>query len=83
MKTYNHAFTIAFEVRKSPYPNGDDIPANEIRNALQSRLDQLPDDELLEAVGLPFDTFEHDEEAEFEARNEQRDSSSNSDTESS
>lgn len=56
MKTYDHAFTISFSI-KSHHPEGDDITPQQHRHAILSRLASLIDDELLEAVGAPFDSF--------------------------
>lgn len=56
MKTYDHAFTIAFSI-KSHHPEGDDITSQQYRHAILARLASLVDDELLEAVGAPYDTF--------------------------
>jgi len=55
---YDHAFTIAFSLKSDH--EGKDVPSSAIRNAIIQRLQALDDDELLEAVGLPFDTFEND-----------------------
>jgi hypothetical protein len=56
---YNHAFSIAFELY-SNHEWGDDITPAELRSAIQRRLDNLPDEKLIEAVGEPFDTIELD-----------------------
>lgn len=56
MKTYDHAFTIAFSI-KSNHPDGDDITPQHYRHAILARLSSLVDDELLEAVGGPYDTY--------------------------
>ena len=58
MKTYNVAFTIAFEVPKCTDPKGDDVTANQFRQAILLRLAGLDDKELLEAIGLGFDNYE-------------------------
>ena len=58
MKTYNVAFTIAFEVPKCTDPKGDDVTAKQFRQALLLRLSELDDKELVEAVGLGFDNYE-------------------------
>jgi hypothetical protein len=52
---YSHAFDIAFEVVTDHAAAR--VTAREIRAALQRRIDGLADDELLEAVGLPFDSY--------------------------
>ena len=53
---YNHAFDIAFTLL-SAHPRGDDVTAEMIRAALVERLRALSDEELIEAVGRPFDTY--------------------------
>jgi len=58
MPTYNHAFDIAFAIPHSSDPTGENVTAIEIRQAIYKRLNSLSDDELLEAVGLPFHTYE-------------------------
>jgi hypothetical protein len=57
MKRYNHAYDIAFTV-ESEHPTGDDLTPRQLRLAIMSRLAALPDSEMLEAVGMPFDTYE-------------------------
>jgi len=52
---YSHAFDIAFEVVTDHAAAR--VTAREIRAALQRRVETLTDDELLEAVGLPFDSY--------------------------
>lgn len=60
-KTYNHAFTIAFSVPGSKCPDGEDVTAEQMAAALQLRIkDLMANNEMLEAVGAPFDTFEED-----------------------
>jgi|TARA_R100000501_G_C2605872_1_gene101669 cystathionine beta-lyase family protein involved in aluminum resistance len=55
---YNHAFDIAFSIVNES-EEGVVTPA-EIRHALVCRLHNTPNDELVESVGAPFDTFEED-----------------------
>lgn len=57
---YDHAMSIAFSLR-SEHPSGEDLTAQQIRNALYHRLARLDDDELIEATGAPFDTYEVDQ----------------------
>ncbi len=57
MKKYNHACTLAFEVI-SHDETGQDLTGPMLRNAIATRLYSLPDEELVEAVGLPYDTYE-------------------------
>lgn len=58
---YNHAFDIAFEVITDN--EGENVTADELRQGLRNRLNGMSDDEIIEACGLPFDTFEDDDEA--------------------
>lgn len=61
MTTYNHAFSLAFEIGGSTDPDGGDITAEMIRKAITRRITEISDDELvLEAVGCPWDTHEED-----------------------
>lgn len=57
---FDHAMSIAFSLR-SEHPSGEDLTAQQIRNALYHRLARLDDDELIEATGAPFDTYEVDQ----------------------
>jgi hypothetical protein len=55
MPKYSHAFDIAFEI---PSDNeGKDVTAQELRQGLERRLAGMGDDEFIEACGLPFDTY--------------------------
>lgn len=57
-KTYNHAFTIAFEVPGSKAQDGADVTAEQMVEALRKRIANLmANGEMLEAVGGPFDTY--------------------------
>lgn len=57
--TYNHAFTVAFQVAGSLDKGGDDVTAEQMRDALRNRVNALmAAGEMLEAVGAPFDTFQ-------------------------
>lgn len=58
---YNHAFDIAFEVKTDN--DGENVTADELRQGLRNRLNGMSDDEIIEACGLPFDTFEDYDEA--------------------
>lgn len=53
----NHAFDIAFSVETSE-PSGASTSAQQFRDAIAKRLASLSDDELVEAVGQPFDSYE-------------------------
>jgi hypothetical protein len=56
---YDHAYTLAFSL-KSNHPAGDDVTPRQLRTAILERLTTLSDDEILEAAGAPFDTYEVD-----------------------
>ncbi len=56
---YDHAFTIAFSLVSSN-PSGCDVTPAELRAAILTRLASLADDELIEAVGAPYDSYEMD-----------------------
>ena len=62
MPTYNVAFTIAFEVPKCSDPKGEFVKPKEFRKALILRLAELDDIELVEAIGLGFDSYEDTQE---------------------
>lgn len=57
---FDHALSIAFSLR-SEDPSGENLTAAQIRKALYQRLIALDDDELIEATGAPFDTYEVDQ----------------------
>lgn len=57
---WNHAFDIAFSL-VSQRQDASDVNPQAIRNAILGRLATLTDDELMEAVGAPFDTYEETE----------------------
>jgi hypothetical protein len=54
---YNHAYDIAFSL-KSDCQQGNDVTPDMVRLALQKRIASMCDNELMEAVGAPFDTYE-------------------------
>ena len=58
--TFNHAYDIAFTVTGSVHPTGDDVTGKQIREALIKRAKSMSDDELIEAVGHPYDTYEEE-----------------------
>jgi hypothetical protein len=61
-KRFNHAYTIAFSLENG---NEDGTATNEeLFAALQRRLDDLrrSGDEIQEATGMPFDTYEVEDE---------------------
>jgi len=56
-KTYNHAYMLAFRLN-SARKDGH-VTGQELRQAIQTRLDDLGDGELIEACGDPDDTCEN------------------------
>lgn len=58
MTTFNHAYSFCFSVSGSRTDDGMDVTAEQLREALIHRLKHMDDDELLEAVDAPFDTYE-------------------------
>lgn len=52
----NHAFTFAFSI-DSTDPTGLHIPAPQLRTAILKALARIGDDELLENLGAPFDSY--------------------------
>ncbi len=58
MPAFNHAFDIAFSLVSSD-ACASDVTPQMLRTALIARLQALSDNELLEAVGAPFDTYQH------------------------
>lgn len=61
VKTYNHAFTLAFSVSGSTDAEGLDITAEQFYAAIIKRAQALlANDEMLEAIGAPFDSYVED-----------------------
>ena len=61
MSKYNHAFDLAFIVSGSTTDDGSEITAEQFRDAILKRVQDLYDArELIEAVGAPFDSYEED-----------------------
>jgi hypothetical protein len=58
--TFNHAYTIGFEISGSSEANAADVTGAQLREALQSRLASLTDDQLKSACDSPFDTHEEE-----------------------
>jgi hypothetical protein len=61
LPTYNHMFTLAFEVSGSTSEGGEDVTAQQLFFALRNRMDRLNEggaNDWLEAVGAPDDTHE-------------------------
>lgn len=56
--TYNHAFTLGFQIPGSSTDDGSDLTAEQVSAAITKRVaDLMANNELLEAVGGPFDSF--------------------------
>lgn len=65
MTRYNHAFSLAFEVISSK-EDGSDVTQEQLALAIRKRVSNLIDNnEMLEAVGPPFDTFEDTKPSEY------------------
>mgnify|MGYP003658325868 CR=1 FL=1 len=64
IKTYNHAFDLAFQVEGSEYEHGDDCLKHEIGkviDSLNARINHIfSSDEYVEAIGC-FDTFNEEQ----------------------
>jgi len=65
MPEFNHAYTFSFEVT-SNHEEGEDLTGLDLRKALMARLDDLSDNDMLEACE-PFDTFEIEDDEEEDA----------------
>jgi hypothetical protein len=62
MTTYNHAYTIAFELAGCTDETGESVTASQLIIALEKRLNNLKanGNEIIEATGLPYDTYEEE-----------------------
>ena len=59
MSKFNHAFTLGFEV-VSKAKDGSDITPKQFARAIRARVkDLLANNEMWEAVGAPYDTFQY------------------------
>jgi len=59
---YNHAFDIAFALTSNT-PDASDVTELMVMEALNKRIfELLLNEEILEAVGVPFDTYEEEDE---------------------
>lgn len=57
--TYNHAYSIAFEVPGSTDEHGEDVTQEQMISAMLRRLANLIDNnEVVEAADCPYDTYE-------------------------
>ena len=59
---YNHVFAFCFSVSGSLDQNGEDVTAEQIRHSIQSRLNDLSDEELVQCCGVPKDTCEENQQ---------------------
>ncbi len=64
MKTYNHLYTIAFSMSGSTDREGADLTSQQFAAAIRARVAELlkNGDEMLEAVGVPLETYEEGDE---------------------
>ena len=63
MKKFNHAYALAFSVNTDRDAQAD-VDPNEIRAALLDRINSLDmHNEWNEALGLPYDTYENEDDA--------------------
>jgi hypothetical protein len=60
MNKYDHAYTFGFSV-KSNDGGGEDVTAEQLRDAIVKALARMDDVDLLENCGCPFDTYEIEE----------------------
>ena len=64
MTRYDHAYTVAFSLT-SNHPTGEDVTADQAYTALRARIKGLMEnEEMLEAIGAPYDTYEDCREEE-------------------
>lgn len=61
MPRFNHAYTLGFSL-ESDHPTGDDIEPAVMRAAILIYLARLEDTELMENTGMPFDTYNTEED---------------------
>jgi hypothetical protein len=60
MKKYNHAYTLAFSLESNN--EGENVTEIELLTAIARRLaDLIESKEVIEATGLPYDTYENGE----------------------
>jgi hypothetical protein len=60
-RRFTHAYDIAFEVKTDKEWRA--VTAQDLRDALTRRLNNMSDREIIEACGAPFDTSDEEEEA--------------------
>jgi len=57
--TYNHMYTVAFEVPGSTDEAGDDVTTDDLRKAMLLRIISMDTDDIWkECIGGPEDTYE-------------------------
>lgn len=57
MKKYNHMYSFTFSLVNNS-PDGETTTPKEVREAIIKRLSTIDDDELMECMGYPEDTYE-------------------------
>lgn len=60
MSKYDHAYTFGFSLQSND-AGGEDVTAEQLRDAIVKALARMNDVELLENCGYPFDTYEIEE----------------------
>lgn len=61
-KTYDNAFSISFTIQGCRDPEGETVTPQEFREAILLRLASIDDQELIEAIGVSYDSVEEEEE---------------------
>jgi len=62
---YEHLYAIAFSLRSNDEAGG--YTAEQIRQAIYRRVENLEDSELFEAIGVPFEVTDFEEEGLVES----------------
>lgn len=57
LKTYNHMYSFTFSVINNSH-DGEATTPKQVREAIMQRLCTIDDDELMECMGYPDDTYE-------------------------
>lgn len=60
MSKYDHAYTFGFSLQSND-GGGEDVTAEQLRDAIVKTLARMDDVDLLENCGCPFDTYEIEE----------------------
>ena len=58
---YNHAFDFAFAI-ETPDETGGNLTAAVFRSAIKDALAKISDEDLISNIGMPFDSYDVDEE---------------------